>query len=357
MTPSTGVPGPTSTGAPLYQATYVRRGSVAFGESDAAEPGPGQVRVEVAYTGVCGTDLHIFRGHMDNRVAAPQVIGHEMSGRIAALGPGVTGWAEGDAVTVMPLDWCGECPACRGGLGHICHRLSFIGIDAPGSMRQSWVVDARTLVAVPDGVSLRDAALVEPTAVAVHDVRRAGVVAGERVLVVGGGPVGLLIAVVARHTGAEVLVAEPDPARREVARSVGLRVVDPVGEDLAAVVDAWTDGAGVPVAFEVSGAQAGVASAVDALGTRGRLCLVAIHPTPREVDLHRFFWRELVLVGARLYERSDFEAAVALIADGTVPTATLVTRVEPLDRAQEAFEALANGVGEMKILIDCGARG
>ncbi|MEU4743013.1 alcohol dehydrogenase catalytic domain-containing protein [Actinosynnema sp. NPDC023658] len=315
------------------------------------------MRIDVAYTGVCGTDLHIFHGHMDNRVAAPQVIGHEMSGVVAAVGPEVSGWAAGDPVTVMPLDWCGDCPACTTGHSHICHRLSFIGIDAPGSMRQSWVVDARTLVAVPEAVSLRDAALVEPTAVAVHDVRRAEVAAGERVLVVGGGPVGLLIAVVARHAGAEVLVAEVDRGRRELAQRLGLRVVDPVGEDLAAVVESWTEGAGVPVAFEVSGAQAGVESAVAALGVRGRLCLVAIHPTPREVNLHRFFWRELTLVGARLYERPDFERAVALIADGTIPTADLVTRVEPLARAQEAFEALENGAGEMKILIDCGARG
>jgi 2-desacetyl-2-hydroxyethyl bacteriochlorophyllide A dehydrogenase len=341
----------------LYQATYVRRGSVVLEEAEAAEPGPNQVRIDVAYTGVCGTDLHIFHGHMDNRVAAPQVIGHEMSGLVAALGPGVVDWTVGDAVTVMPLDWCGDCPACTSGHSHICHRLAFIGIDAPGSMRQSWVVDARTLVAVPDGVSLHDAALVEPTAVAVHDVRRAEVAPGERVLVVGGGPVGLLIAIVARHAGAEVLVAEVDPARRGLAEHLGLRVVDPVREDLPAVVESWTGGAGVPVAFEVSGAQAGVESAVTALGVRGRLCLVAIHPTPREVNLHRFFWRELTLVGARLYERPDFERAVALIADGTIPTADLVTRVEPLARAQEAFEALENGVGEMKILIDCGARG
>jgi 2-desacetyl-2-hydroxyethyl bacteriochlorophyllide A dehydrogenase len=341
----------------LRQATYVHSGSVVSEEVEAAEPGPGEVRVDVAYTGVCGTDLHIFHGHMDGRVAAPQVIGHEMSGRIAALGSGVDGWTAGDAVTVMPLEWCGECPACLAGHRHVCRRLTFIGIDAPGSMRQSWVVDARTLVAVPDAVSLRDAALVEPTAVAVHDVRRAEVSPGERVLVVGGGPVGLLIAVVARHVGGEVVVVEVDRGRRELARALGLRVVDPVGEDLPAFVESWTGGAGVPVAFEVSGAQAGVHSAVDALGVRGRLCLVAIHPTPREVDLHRFFWRELTLVGARLYDRSDFERAVALIADGTIPTAELVTRVEPLARAQQAFEALESGAGEMKILIDCAGQG
>jgi 2-desacetyl-2-hydroxyethyl bacteriochlorophyllide A dehydrogenase len=324
-------------------------------ESAEVLPAPfGHVRIDVAYTGICGTDLHIYHGAMDARVEPPGVIGHEMSGRIAEVGPGVPGWQAGDHVTVMPLSPCGACPACLSGHSHICHRLVFIGIDADGSLQNSWTVPADTLVRLPAGLRLDHAALVEPTAVAVHDVRRAGLRPGEKTLVVGGGPVGLLIGVVARRAGADVLLAEPDGYRRSVAAELGLATVDPVAGDLAGTVERWTGGAGAAVAFEVSGAAAGVTAAVDALATRGRLVQVAIHPTPREVSLHRFFWRELTLLGARLYDRGDFERAVELLAAGEIPAATLISRIEPLDRAADAFEALESGGGVMKVLIDCG---
>ena len=119
----------------------------------------------------------------------------------------------------------------------------------------------------------------------------------------------------------------------------------------------WTEGAGAAVAFEVSGAAAGVTTAVDALAVRGRLVQVAIHSSPREVSLHRFFWRELTLLGARLYHREDFKTAVSLIADRHIPASALISQVEPLGRAVQAFAALEAGAGVMKVLIDCQAQG
>jgi 2-desacetyl-2-hydroxyethyl bacteriochlorophyllide A dehydrogenase len=317
----------------------------------------GHVRVDVAYTGICGTDLHVYHGAMDTRVDPPGVIGHEMSGRIAEIGPDVTGWRTGDQVTVMPLVPCGQCPACRAGHDHICHQLVFLGIDATGSLQTSWTVPATTLIRLPADLRLDHAALVEPTAVAVHDVHRANLQAGEKTLVVGGGPIGLLIAIVAGRSGADVLLAEPDPYRRAVAQDMGLPTLDPRAKDVGESIAQWTGGAGAAVAFDVSGAEAGVTTPVDALATRGRLVQVAIHPVPREISLHRFFWRELTLVGARLYDRGDFETAVKLIAGGEVPAATLISRIEPLGRAAQAFEALEAGGGVMKVLIDCRAHG
>ncbi|MEU1853159.1 alcohol dehydrogenase catalytic domain-containing protein [Streptomyces sp. NPDC019990] len=318
-----------------------------------APPGPGEVELAPAYVGICGTDLHIFHGDMDARVSAPAVLGHEMSGRVVRVGSGVAGWQTGDAVTVMPLRWDGTCPACLAGHQHICQHLDFIGIDSPGAMQQRWTVPASTLIRLPDSLPLDRAALVEPTAVAVHDVGRAQVTAGETVVVVGGGPVGVLIALVARAAGAEVRVVEPSAHRRLLAEELGLTAWNPADDDVPELVRRWTGDAGADVAFEVSGAAGGVDTAVDVLGVRGRLCLVAIHPRPREVDLHRFFWRELTLVGARLYDRSDFERAVALVADGTVPVERLISKVVPLTQAPAAFEALEGGGDVMKILVDC----
>src|SRR3954464_10647680 len=155
----------------MQTAAYLGDARIETRSADAAPPGAGEVRIRVAYVGLCGTDLHILHGNMDARVAMPLVFGHEVSGTIDAVGDDVTGWAVGDTVTVMPLDWDGTCPACLAGNQHVCQHLNFIGIDSPGSLQELWNVPADVLVALPAGLRLDHAALVEPVAVAVHDVR------------------------------------------------------------------------------------------------------------------------------------------------------------------------------------------
>jgi 2-desacetyl-2-hydroxyethyl bacteriochlorophyllide A dehydrogenase len=336
-----------------FAVSYSAARTLTTGTVESAPPGADEVEIAPAYVGICGTDLHIFHGDMDARVKTPAVLGHEMSGRIVRIGASVEGWRVGDPVTVMPLRWDETCPACVRGHRHVCQHLDFIGIDSAGAMCRRWTVPAATLVALPENLPLDVAALVEPTAVAVHDVARAGLHEGERAVVVGGGPVGILIALVARSVGAAVRVVELSASRRRIAERLGLAVWDPAAENVSELVEAWTSGAGAEVAFEVSGAAAGVETAVDVLAVRGRLCQVAIHPKPREVNLHRFFWRELTLVGARLYDRDDFEKAVSLIAEGTIPAKELISRVVALPEAAAAFEALESGGDVMKILLDC----
>jgi (R,R)-butanediol dehydrogenase/meso-butanediol dehydrogenase/diacetyl reductase len=317
----------------------------------------GEVEIEPAFTGICGTDLHVLHGSMDARVTVPAVLGHEMSGTVSRLGAGVTGWSVGEPVTVMPLVWDGTCPACLAGNSHICHNLNFVGIDSPGAMQQRWVVPAQTLLRLPDDMPLDVGALVEPTAVAVHSVGRSGLQAGEAVLVVGGGPVGLLVALVAQLGGADVRLAEVSGYRRDLAASLGIDVLNPATDDIPAIVTRWTGGAGVSLSFEVSGAPSAIATAVDSLAVRGRLCVVAVHPVPREVNLQRFFWRELTLVGTRLYTRPDWERAVALISAGDIPARELISAVLPLRAAPDAFATLAGGGDVMKVLVDCRAAG
>jgi 2-desacetyl-2-hydroxyethyl bacteriochlorophyllide A dehydrogenase len=339
-------------GGSMLAGCYVGDRTIVVEEREPRPPGEGEVEIAVAFTGICGTDLHVLHGAMDQRVTLPAVLGHEMSGTVASVGAGVQGWSAGDHVVVMPLHWCGECPACRAGNSHICQRLDFIGIDSPGSMQGRWTVPEWALVRLPEELPLRIAALTEPTAVAVHDVRRAALAAGELALVVGGGPIGMLIASVARTVGAEVVVLEPSAERREIGERIGLRVLDPGSTDLATFVEDWTAGAGVAVAFEVSGAPAGLDAAISSLAVRGRLGLVAIHPNPVPVNLHRFFLRELSLIGSRVYERSDFEEAVRLLSAGAIPAAELTTEVLPLAEVARAFERLEAG-SAMKLLLDC----
>lgn len=328
------------------------RGDETFTVEDVevSDPGSGEVQINVAYCGICGTDLHIFLGHMDARVGSSRIPGHEMSGTIAALGEGVTGFEIGEPIVVRPLDHCGECPACRSGLQHICHNLTFIGIDSDGAFQQKWNVPAHTLHRVPDNLTLAHAALVEPMAVACHDVARGRVAAGDDVLVIGGGPIGMLIATVARSAGAKVTVAEINENRLAFARAQAFDTLDPRAGGAQAILDA-TGGKGADVVFEVSGSAASIGLMTDAAAARGRIVMVAIHTTCPPVDLFRFFWRELEMVGARVYEPADYDRAMELLSEGVLDADAFITDMRSLDSIQSAFQALTSNPAAMKTMI------
>jgi 2-desacetyl-2-hydroxyethyl bacteriochlorophyllide A dehydrogenase len=326
---------------------------IRVGECVPVEPGAGEAQIRVSYCGLCGTDLHLFHGAMAHRLRLPHVLGHEMSGTITAVGAEVEGFGPGDRVTVRPLDPCGSCPACRAGHSHICHQLKFIGIDVPGALQEAWTVPAHTLHRLPHSLTLRQAALIEPVAVACHDVRRGQVEPGEFAAVIGGGPIGLLVALVAQSRGARVLVAEVNPFRLALARSLGIDAVNPQETNLAARVADETGGAGADVVFEVSGSAAGAEMMTTLPRTRGRIVVVAIFGQPVKVDLFRFFWRELDLCGARVYEAEDFEEAIALAASGRLPLERLITTVVPLEGMLEGMRQMERGGEVMKVLVAC----
>ena len=315
-------------------------------------PQPGEVQLRVAYCGVCGTDVHIYHGAMAHRLRLPQVIGHEVSAEIAALGEGVTGWQVGDRVTVRPLQPGADDPSDNG-QRHIGKNLTFIGIDSPGGMQTHWNVPAHTLHRLPENLSLQLGALIEPLAVACHDVRLGELQADENAVVIGGGPIGMLIALVAKHKGANVLISEVNPARLHLAEALGLAKVNPKETDLVARVEEFTNGAMADVVFEVSGVAAGVQAMTQVARARGRIVMVAIHADPKPVDLFRFFWRELRLIGARVYEPQDFEEAIRLAASGELPLAQLITQIAPLAEAKQVFETIDNNPAGMKYLLQC----
>lgn len=337
----------------MQAAFYEGHETITVGACRPLDPGPGQVQIRVSHCGICGTDLHIFHGKMDHRVQMPAVIGHEMSGTITAVGDGAGSWKPGDRVTVRPLDPCGNCPACRNGHRHVCMNLKFIGIDTPGAMQGVWTVPAHTLHRLPESVSFEHAAMIEPVSVACHDVRLGELKAGEFAAVLGGGPIGILIGLVAKATGARVIVSETNPFRVELARSLGLEAVDPRSADMVALVNEQTGGAGADVVFEVTGAPPAVELMTKLPRVRGRMVMVAIHGQPAPVDLFKFFWRELRLIGARVYEPEDFERAIELAAARELPLDRLITKVVPLDGLAGAFREMEAGGEVMKILVRC----
>ncbi len=318
-------------------------------------PGAGEVSVRVAYCGICGTDMHVFHGNMDARVGFERIIGHEMSGSVDALGEGVAGFELGQKVVVRPLDACGDCPACAAGHDHICHRLKFLGLDTDGAMQDVWTVPAHTLHALPDILRLDHAALIEPVAVACHDVRLSGLSQGEDVVVIGGGPIGILVAMVARDAGGNVLVSEVNSNRLAIAEKLGFDTVNPADEDLAAMVNMRTGDKGADVVFEVSGSQAGVDAMTAVAATRARIVMVAIHAQKPQIDMFQFFWRELKLIGARVYEPEDYDKAISIVASGGVDAETVITDVSPLSDIQAAFESLDRSPTALKSLIKIGS--
>lgn len=340
---------------PITAAFYRGDKTFEITQITARPPGPGEVQIRVAYCGICGTDLHAYHGNMDARIGFARILGHEMSGTIAALGEGVEGWAEGDAVVVRPLDPGAPNPATEAGYDHISHNLKFIGLDSDGAFQELWCVPAFTLHALPEGLRLDHAALIEPVAVACHDVRLSELAPGEDVVVIGGGPIGILVAMVARQAGGRVVISEVNPHRLRIAQALGFDTVNPAETDLKAEIEARTGGKGAEVVFEVSGSQAGVDAMTAVAATRGRICMVAIHAKKPQVDLFQFFWRELKLIGARVYEPQDYEQAIALVAEGAIAAETIITDVSPLSEIQRAFEALDASPTALKSLIKLGA--
>ena len=327
-------------------------GNRTFQTAPAAMPtrASGEALLRVRRVGICGTDLHIYQGHLDHRVPRGGIIGHETFAEVVDA-PAGSGFAAGTRVVVEPVLSCGTCRACRMGAAYLCYQLKVLGVDVAGGMQDYWAVPIDRLLRVPDSLIDDHAALIEPLAVATHDVTRAKVGSGDAVVVLGGGPIGCLIALVCRHRGARVKVVELNRFRLDMLKGFGLDTIGP-GVDVKRAVDEWTDGDGADVAFEVTGNPAAVRLMTDLVRVWGTVSVVAIHAEPMPVHLYPMFARELTMHGSRLYTRAAWEEAIRLAASGAVPVGPLVSRKIPLEDLQKGMEEALGGGPVMKVLVD-----
>lgn len=329
------------------------------------EPGEGEIVVRVATCGICGTDLHEYAAgpivtpvepHPLTGATNPQILGHEFAGDVVAVGHGVTRVAEGDRVAIMPLSYCERCAYCRRGLQHLCATMACVGLShAWGGMAELATVAEYQIVRLPDVVSCRQGALIEPTAVAAYGVERAGVAPGDRVLVTGAGPIGALAALCAHAAGAAtVYVSEPNAARRMRADALGVAtVLDPASIDVPAFLHEETGGLGVDAAIECSGHPNGFAAAIASLRRRGTLAQTGLFVGEASVQPMLWSLNDLTIVGTWCYWVYDFDRIAAQIATGRLPVERIVTSNVGLDDAPDAFARLASGVAdEIKVLID-----
>lgn len=332
-------------------------------EVPSPRPGAGEVLIEVAACGLCGSDLHEYlhgpvyiprRPHPLTGVVPPVTLGHEFAGRVIEAGAGVETPRAGDRVTVNPCLLCGECAWCRRGQKNHCARLATLGLSRDGALASHVVAPAYHCHALPPEVDDEQGAWVEPLAVAVHAARRGRAGMGERVAVIGAGPIGLLLLQVLRARGAGwVAVVEPREERRRMAAALGADVVlDPGAGDPGRAVADLTGGERVEAAFECVGHESAFATAVKASGKGGRIVLVGLVPDPVPVSLLAILAHEKEIVGSSAYV-DEFPEAIALLARGQVRVAPLVTGRVPLaDTVRGGLEALLRPeAGHVKILV------
>ncbi|ARV80157.1 2,3-butanediol dehydrogenase [Mycobacterium sp. 050128] len=340
----------------MRAAVYHGSEDVRIEELPDPAPRAGEVAIEVARAGICGTDLHEYTaGPMH---AAPGVImGHEYSGTVVGIGPGVHDFTEGDRVCGVGVFGCGECGPCKQGAEALCATVGFIGFNVNGALARYVSLPTKALFHIPDEVSLVEAAVVEPIASAYHAVRRSRLTAGETVFIAGAGPIGLALAQFSHAQGAsQIIVTEISPTRRAAAQQSGAtRVIDPLLEDAAEMVRTLTDGHGVDVSFDAAGVQPALDATLGVLRPRGRLVVVAIWEAPANVDINRNIMREAEIGFSFCYEAQwQVPEILSLIAKRAIYPDQLVTDEIPMDAVvSQGFEELrSNRDAHMKILID-----
>ena len=307
----------------------------------------GWVLVRPDRVGLCGTDMSILNGR-HSRAQAPLVMGHEITGTIENHSAGAP--SPGTRVVVNPTLPCGTCWPCLHQLRHTCRQLKLIGIDVDGALSELVAVPASSVFAVQPRVAADQAVLAEPLAVAVHAIDRAEVSEPATVLVVGAGPIGVLIGLVAADRGCRVLVSEPRDTRRQLSERLGFRAIPP-DAGLMDGVGSATDGVMSDVVFDCA-AQPQVASELSAVArVRGTIVLAGLYAAPAPVDLHALTFAEQRLLGSRVYTDADFRQAVSMIEFDTLHLSRLPTQTYGLEEVGDAFAAASQG-DILKAMVD-----
>ena len=313
-------------------------GRCEVGDVPDPRPGAGEVVVEVDRCGVCGTDLHVLDGEAP-QVTYPVIPGHEFTGRVAALGAGVTTPAVGTFVAVDPMVFCGHCAQCRAGWTNLCLYGGGLGTTADGAFAELVVVKASQCEPVPPGVPVAWAPLTEPLSCALHAIDRVGPVAGERALVFGAGPVGLMLTRLLDLAGAEVDVVERRPDRLGVATVFGAaRSVEDASQ-----LDA---GPGWGVVVDATGNPAAIAAGLSLVKRAGTFAVFGVAAADARVEFspYEVLYKELTIIGSNSV-RHSFGRAMGLMAAGRVPVGALLGPPVPLAEIASAFAQTRRGEG------------
>jgi L-iditol 2-dehydrogenase len=321
----------------MRQAVVPEPHKIVYRDVKEPEPEPDQVIIRVARIGICGSDVHVFEGKHP-LVSFPLVQGHEFSGFVAQVGSQVTGFREGDLVTVEPAIGCGTCARCQEGLFAQCERLLFIGGALPGAGSDLFAVNARYAVKMPAGVDADDAAMTEPLAVAVHSVRRIESIQGKRVLVIGGG----------------TILVDMIPFRTNLAEKLGFMTINP--SQVASVEDAaieMLNGERPEVAFECVGKEAPLNTCIRAVVRGGEVVVIGVYDHDPRTQMILVQDKEINLLGSLMYTWQDYDTAARLMQEEVVDLKLLQTHHFPFERWMEAYSMLLEHPDQaVKVMVD-----
>lgn len=348
----------------MKAAVWYAKGDVRIESVPDPAPAAGQVKVRIKACGICGSDLHEFREGpfiipsrphpLTNRQGGPVILGHEFSAEVVEPGVRVTRFKAGDRVTMNALILCGECPYCRRGAYNMCLKLGSIGFAADGGFAEYAVLPDYSLYHLPASISDDRGSFAEPLAVAVRAVKRSRMQIGDVVVVVGAGPIGLLVLQVCRAAGASrVFVVEPMKARRELAAKLGAAAAfDPGDGDPGKTISDLTDGLRADIAFDCVGNQSAFDTAIKVTGRRGIICVAGLSLKPVQVPFMRLWGHEKEITFSSGYE-NEFPAALGLLADGRVDVESLISaRIELADLVEKGFNPLIRETDRhVKILV------
>jgi len=338
----------------MKQAFVPKPGKIVYREIEPPALRPGCVVIRVARIGICGSDIHTFRGRHP-LVSFPLVQGHEFSGYIEDRAPDVRGFSKGDLVTVQPAMGCGICDKCGKGLFAQCDELKFIGGSLPGAGSELFLAPARQVVKMPAGISADEASMIEPLAVAVHAVGKCNDIKRKRVLVVGGGTIGNLVAQTARACGAgDIVLLERHGLRLEIARSLGLAAYAPPSPPGAEKqIRGFLGGQKPQIAFECVGGVGSLNTCIESVERGGRVVILGVYEKPAPASFLSVQDRELHLVGSLMYTWEDYRTAVKLLQKKRIDVKRLQTHHFPFEEWRDAYALLVKSPHEtMKVVID-----
>lgn len=334
----------------MHSARYLGPHRIEVLEQSLPTLSDGEALVQVEACGICGSDLNIFTG-VHPRARPPLTPGHEFCGRVVDIrDAGESAINVSDRVAAYPLISCGRCFVCRQGNPHVCRKLKIYGFDMDGGMAEYVKLPVRNLVKIAASLPAEFGAMIEPLAVGIHSFLRVPVQSEDSVLILGAGTIGLLVALIAKRRGVgSILVTDVAPARIELAKRLGFDILEASSSALAAAILDRTGGEGADILFECSGSPDVALQMTDFVRCRGVIVNVGVFKKPVPVDLQAVNFKELHMVGSRVYSVEDFRQAVHMAF--SIPIDKLVTQRFPLKQVGDAFGLLTSGAHVGKILV------
>ncbi len=338
----------------MLQQVMTKPGKIEFREIPIPEIKDDEVLIKITHIGICGSDIHVFHGEHPF-TSYPVTQGHEVSGEIVSVGKDVAAFKPGQKVTVQPQVTCGKCHPCRHGKYNLCEELKVMGFQTTGMASQFFVTDAARVIALPEKVSLVEGAMIEPLAVAVHAIRRAGDISGMKIVVLGAGPIGNLVAQTAKGLGAaEVMITDISDFRLKKAAECGIdHCINTKAENLGEAIAKTYGPDKADVIYDCAGNNVTMGQAIQYARKGSMIILVAVFASMASIDLAVANDHELDINSSMMYRREDYVTAIELVQSGKVKLQPLVSKSFPFKQFSDAYQYIEeNRESTMKVIVN-----